>query len=72
MSIYRPTKPATSMSAIHDLPIMPSIQQFAPIVNMPEKGLSDLCREDAFPAVKIGGAWRIRRDEALRFLGFEA
>lgn len=72
MSIYRPVKPATSMDALHDLPVMPSIQQFAPVVNLSEKGLSDLCREGTFPAVKVGGTWRIRRDDALKFLGFEA
>ena len=67
--MYCKTEPTTDMQAVRDLPIFPTIKQFAPIVNLSTKGLSDLCREGQFPAVKLGGAWRIKRDEALELLG---
>ena len=70
MSRYKKVTPATSMDAVRDLPITPTIQAFAPIVNMSEKNIADLCREGQLPAFKLGGAWRIHRDKALAQLGF--
>lgn len=69
MSKYTKTIPSTDMQDVRDLPIMPTIQQFAPIVNTSAKNLTDACREGIIPAVKIGGMWRIKRDEALAVLG---
>lgn len=71
MSTYQKVVPATNMSAVRDLPILMTIQQFAPVLNMSPKGVTDLCREGQLPALKIGGAWRIHRDKALAQLGFE-
>ena len=71
MSTYRKVTPATSMDAVHNLPITPTIRQFAPIVNLSEKGLTDLCREDKVPCFKAGNAWRIHRDKALAQFGFD-
>ena len=69
MSRYVKTIPSTDMQDVRDLPIMPSIKQFAPIMNTTEKNVADACREGLLPAVKIGGMWRIKRDEALAVLG---
>lgn len=71
MSRYVKTVPSTSMQDVHSLPIMPTIKEFAPIMNMSAKNLADLCNEGILPAVKIGGTWRIKRDQALAMLGFE-
>ena len=69
MSRYVKTVAATDMQDVRDLPIMPTIKQFAPILNTSEKNTTDACREGLIPAVKIGGMWRIKRDEALAVLG---
>lgn len=70
MGRYKATTPSVSMDDLATLPIAATIQQFAPIVNLSEKGLTDLCREGKVPAFKAGGAWRIHRDRALKQFGF--
>lgn len=72
MARYKVTTPSTDMADVSALPIATTIQQFAPILNLSEKGLTDLCREGKVPCFKVGGAWRIHRDKALRQFGFIA
>ena len=71
MSQYHKTEPTTSLDYVRSLPVLCTIKQFCPVLNVSEKHLSDLCREGRFPAVKLGNVWRIKRDEALAMLGLE-
>lgn len=53
----------------NDLPLMLTVKDAASIGGFCQKFVRDMCVKGEIKSVKIGGAWRVNRDEYLAQLG---
>lgn len=57
------------MLAVNDLPLMLTVNQAAPILNVCPRTIVRMCNNGQLKAVKTASAWRINRDALLEYAG---
>ena len=51
-----------------DLPLVLTVEETAQVLRVTAKLITEMCRKGELPAVKVGRAWRIKRDDVLAYL----